>query len=217
MLNLAGPSYDFGNVIFAVLQECEHRRAGFVDSDAGVRMREVAARKLQEIESSYREAGGTDPYWEELRREISDTVLPQYISAAIEQTKRERTNYGLWRGADFVARAAFALLGLTVGGIIIEVPFIPIFAKWFAFGLAAVGWFYPELKKKLFEYRHSRLLNRLITDGEKYQKNDRLHYLTNAQLEEAFRDVESDRTDDDRRRERAGAAHSATQPDLTKR
>ena len=30
VLNLAGSPFDFGNVLFAVLQECEHRRRGLL-------------------------------------------------------------------------------------------------------------------------------------------------------------------------------------------
>lgn len=190
MLNLAGSSYDFGSVIFAVLQECEHRRGGFVDSDAGARLREVAEQKLKEIELSYREMGGTAPYWDQLRREILETVLPQYAPAAIAQTKRERTNWGVWRGADLIARATFALVGFAMDGLLIRLGMIPWPVKGLAFILGLFGWFYPEAKQALFEYRHSRLLNRLISDGEKYQRNDRIHYLSNTELEDAFREPE---------------------------
>ena len=33
MLNIAGPEYDFGSVVFVVLEECEHRRRGFDDDE----------------------------------------------------------------------------------------------------------------------------------------------------------------------------------------
>lgn len=187
MINLAGRSYDFDNVLFAVLQECEHRRRSFLPAEAEQQLRNLAAKKLEEIEPAYREAGGSTVYWDQLRREVLETVIPQYIPRAIEQSRLEKTNYDLWRGGDLVSRMVLALAGLTVGGIIIAVPFIPIFWKPFAFFLAAACWFYPEFKRLTFDYRHSRLLNTLINDSEKYQKNSRLHYLNDAHLEELFR------------------------------
>src|SRR4051794_19116055 len=119
MLNLAGSSYDFGNVLFAVLQECEHRRRALLPNEAEARLREIARAKLAEIRESYEECGGTAGYWEQLEREVLETALPQYIPAAAEQTRLEKTNYDLWRQGDPAARALFGLLGLLIGGIII--------------------------------------------------------------------------------------------------
>jgi len=182
MLNLAGSSYDYGNVLFAVLQECEHNRRALLPNEAEARLREAARAKLAEIRESYEECGGTEPYWQELEREVLETALPQYIPAAVEQNRLEKSNYDLWRGGEPVARAAFGLLGLLIGALIIAIPWIPIFEDAFAFALAAAGFLYPEIKKTVFDYRHARLLNRLIAQGEKYQKDQRLHYVSEARL-----------------------------------
>jgi hypothetical protein len=189
MLNLAGSSFDFGHVLFAVLQECEHRRRGLVENDVEAGLRAVARQKLDEIRRSYEECGGTRSYWEDLEREVLDTALPQYVAAAREQNRLERTNYDLWRGGDPIARCLLGLAGLTLGGIIIKLPFIPIFEDSFAFALALGGFLYPEIKRLIFDYRHSRLLNRLIVQAEKYQKNSRIHYVSNAQLEQELSEV----------------------------
>jgi hypothetical protein len=184
MLNLAGSSYDYSNVLFAVLQECEHRRRALLPNEAETRLREIARAKLAEIRESYEECGGTAGYWEELEREVLETALPQYIPAAVEQTRLEKTNYDLWRQGDPAARALFGLIGLVIGGIIIAIPWIPIFEDAFAFALAAAGFLYPELKKTAFDFRHARTLNRLITKAERYQKDQRLHYVSEARLAE---------------------------------
>ena len=63
LLNLAGSSFDFGNVLFAVLQECEHRRRALLPGEAEARLREAARQKLEEIRESYAESGGTPAYW----------------------------------------------------------------------------------------------------------------------------------------------------------
>jgi len=96
---------------------------------------------------------------------------------------------GLWRQGDPAARAIFGLLCLIIGGLIIKAPFIPIFEDTFAFLLTAAGLLYPEVKKAYFDYRHSRRLNRLITHAEKYQKNQRLHYVSEARLREELESV----------------------------
>ncbi len=189
MLNLAGSSYDYDNVLFAVLQECEHQRRALLPNEAVARLQEIARAKLAEIHESYTELGGTGAYWQQLEREVMETALPQYIPEAVEQTRLERDNYDLWRQGDPASRALFGLLGLVIGGLIIKAPFIPIFEDTFAFLLTAAGLLYPEVKKTYFDYRHSRRLNRLITHAEKYQKNEKLHYVSEARLREELEAV----------------------------
>jgi hypothetical protein len=184
MLNLAGSSYDYGNVLFAVLQECEHNRRALLPNEAAGRLQGIARAKLAEIRESYVECGGTDTYWEQLEREVLETALPQYIPAVVEQNRLEKSNYDLWRQGEPVARMAFGLLGLLIGALIIAIPWIPIFEDAFAFVLAMAGFLYPEIKKTVFDYRHARLLNRLIVQAEKYQKDQRLHYVSEARLAE---------------------------------
>ncbi|MEO6194999.1 MAG: hypothetical protein ABIS20_18440, partial [Thermoanaerobaculia bacterium] len=53
-----------------------------------------------------------------------------------------------------------------------------------AFLLAAGGFLYPEIKKTYSDFRHSRTLNRLIVQAEAYQKDQRLHYMSDARLRE---------------------------------
>lgn len=182
MLNLAGSSYDFGNVLFAVLQDCEHKRRALLPNEAEGRLREIARGKLAEIRESYQECGGSEEYWQELEREVLETALPQYIPEAIQQSGLEKSNYDLWRQGDPAARALFGLLGLVIGGLIIAAPWIPIFEDTFAFLLAAAGFLYPEIKKSYYDLRHSRQLNRLILQAEKYQKEEGSRYVSEARL-----------------------------------
>jgi hypothetical protein len=189
MLNLAGPAYDLGEVLFAVLQECEHARRAFAPDEAPERLRETARAKLGEIRESYEESGGTEGYWRLVEREVMETALPQYVPAAIEQTRLEAGHYDLWRRGDPLARAAYGLLGLVIGGLIIALPWIPRIENTFAFFLAVAGLLYPEIRKIFFDHRHSRLLNRLIVQAEKYQKNRPVQYVTEAQLQEELEAV----------------------------
>lgn len=187
ILNLAGPGYDFGDVLFAVLQECEHQRRGLDDEEVRPGLLAAARKKLDEVRESYEEAGGSAAYWERLEHEVLETAMPQYVAGAAEQNRLERTGFGVWRRGDPLSRAAFGAAGLTLGGLIIYAPFIPIVEEPFAFGLAAAGFLYPEVKRLYHEWRHTRLLNRLVVDAEKYQRNDRIHYVSNARMEEELR------------------------------
>jgi hypothetical protein len=168
----------------------EHQRRAFSPEEAEPRLREAARAKLAEIRESYEECGGTEGYWRELEREVMVTALSQYIPAAIEQTRLEGSGYDIWRRGDPAARAAFGLLGLLLGALIIAIPWIPIFEDAFAFILAASGFLYPEIKKTYFDYGHSRLLNRLIGEAEKYQRNERIQYMSEARLREELEEVE---------------------------
>jgi hypothetical protein len=182
MLNLAGPSYDYGNVLFAVLQECEHQRRALLPNEAAARLAEIAREKLAAIRASYEERGGSPGYWQQLEREVLSTALPQYVPAAVEQNRLEKTRYDLWRQGDPAARALFGLLGLVLGGLIIAAPFIPIFEDTFAFLLTLAGLLYPEIKKGFYDIRHAQLLNRLIKQAEKYQKSQPAQYVTEAEM-----------------------------------
>ncbi|HEV2843746.1 MAG TPA: hypothetical protein VG477_02775 [Thermoanaerobaculia bacterium] len=184
MLNLAGPTFDLGNVLFAVLQECEHQRRGLSPGEAETRLRETARRKLAEIRESYEELGGTAGYWATLEREVMETALPEYVPAAIEQTRLEKADYDLWRGGDPLARVLFGLIGLVIGApVLLLPPRIVALESTFALFMAGAGFLYPEVMKTWHDYRHSRLLNRLIARAEKYQYNSRIHYTSSARME----------------------------------
>jgi hypothetical protein len=184
MLNLAGREYDFGPVLFTVLQDCEHRRRSSPadDAEAAAKLSAIARQKLAEIKLCYEEAGGSAGYWRELEGEVLETALPQYARAAAAQTRLELASYGLWRQGDPLSRLALGLAGLTVGGLIVKAPFIPIFEDAFAFVLAAAAFFYPEIKRLVFDWRYSRLLNRLVAQAESYQRRQ-LPYVSEAGLE----------------------------------
>lgn len=186
MLNIAGPEYDFGSVVFVVLEECEHRRRGLDDDEAEEAFLRIARAKLAKIRQAYDEFGGAPAYWKVLETEVLETAMPQYIAAAREMTAHERTNFGIWRGGDPAARFTFTVAGLLVGSIIIALPFVPAIETMFAFGLAGLGAVYPEIKRYSHERRHFRVLNRLVNDAVQYQHNAKLHYMTTTEIRESF-------------------------------
>jgi hypothetical protein len=186
VLNIAGPEYDFGSVVFVVLEECEHRRRGFDYDEAEYQLLRLAKEKLAQIRKAFDEFGGSAAYWGVLEKEVLETAMPQYIDAAREMTALERSMYGIWRGGDPLARFTFGIAGLVIGGVIIALPFVPVFEAMFAFALAGGGVLFPELKRYTHERRHYRLLNRLVADAAAYQQNARLHYMTTSEIRESF-------------------------------
>jgi hypothetical protein len=186
VLNIAGPEYDFGSVVFVVLQECEHRRRGFENDELEFRLKETAKAKLKKIKAAYDEFGGSPAYWKTLEHEVMETALPQYADAAQKMNEMERNSFGIWRDGDPAARTVFGIGGLVVGGVVKALPFMPSIENIFVFGLAAAGFLYPELKRYTYERRHFKMLNRLVTDAEAYQKNAKLHYMTATDIRESF-------------------------------
>lgn len=186
VLNIAGPEYDFGSVVFVVLGECEHRRRSFGDDDFEHGLMQAAKAKLKKIKAAYDEFGGSSAYWQSLEHEVIETAMPQYIEAARVMTKLERNSFFIWRSGDPAARATFGIGGLLVGGIIKALPFIPAIENVFVFALALAGFLYPDLKRYTHERRYYRNLNRIISDAAEYQKNARLHYMTTTDIRQSF-------------------------------
>jgi hypothetical protein len=186
MLNIAGADYDFGQVVFVVLQECEHRRRGWDEEEFEHAALACARETLARVKSTYDEFGGSASYWKTLENEVLTVAMPQYIEEAGPLTVAEKEGFGVFRGGDVAARFAFALLGLVIGCIIIALPFIPIFEDMFAFALAAAGFLYPDIVRFTYERRHARALNTLIANSAAYQENGRLHYMTATDIKEAL-------------------------------
>lgn len=186
MLNIAGPEYDFGNVVYVTLQECEHRRRGFEDDELDDALMDVARAKLAKIKQAYDEFGGSPGYWADLENEVLQTAMPQYLAAAREMNAQERSSFGVWRGGDPLARFVFALTGIVISLFLLAVPFLRTFEVMFALLLAAGGALYPEIKRFTHERRHFRALNRLVADAAAYQQNARLHYMTHREIRESF-------------------------------
>lgn len=186
MLNIAGPEYDFGNVVFAVLQECEHRRRGFDDAELDQQLLATARAKLAKIKAAYSEFGGSPAYWEALETEVLKTAMPQYMVAAREMNALERDKFGVWRGGDPLARIAFALGGLLLAFLLFFLPFVRMFEAGWMITFLLTGFFFPDIKRFTHERRHTRLLNRIVSDAAAYQQNAKLHYMTTTEIRDSF-------------------------------
>jgi len=178
MLNLIGSEFDVAQMVHSVLADCEHRRRAMEDAGFADAIDENARKKLATARAAFVASGGDPSYWSTVEDEVLRTALPQYIRIAERQNQLERTHYEVWRQGDLAARAVFALGGLVIGGIIVEVPFIPIFIDAFAFFLAICGWFYPELKRLFYDTRYTRQLNNILKEAVRFQRRSSMEFMT---------------------------------------
>src|ERR1700687_1571048 len=100
MFNYAGPEFDFGSVVYAVLTDCEYRRRALEPEQVEVGLRASAREKIDRIGEAYAGTDGAEAYWHDLKHEVLDTAVPRYLRNAVDQTRKERTGYGVWRRGD---------------------------------------------------------------------------------------------------------------------
>ncbi|HWE22696.1 MAG TPA: hypothetical protein VG496_02035 [Myxococcales bacterium] len=159
--------YSLAAIAQHLLSVFEVRRPGIVrwDADASDRLRREAESALRQMEQQCSELGIDDPgHWERARAVVRDVLLPRYERLAEEENAAAARDYGMWRGGDLVARATFALCGLVLGAIVVAVPWIPIYEKWFPWALFVLGPFVPDAYSWWYRRRHRKQLEALVTD-----------------------------------------------------
>ena len=82
MLNIAGPEYDYAQIVYVVLQECEHHRRSFEEATFDAEVRTCANAKLAEVKAAYDEFDDSATDCETLEKEVDEVVLPKYVAAA---------------------------------------------------------------------------------------------------------------------------------------
>jgi hypothetical protein len=150
-----------------LLEQFELRRPGLREWTPQVEasLRQQAEAEIVQMERQLKELEIDDPqYWQRVRRVIDDILLPRYAKAATEEIALQKRDYGIWRGGDLVARGAFALVGFILGIIAVEVPYIPIEAKWFPAVLLVAGPMFPEVVLWWYRWRYRKKLDALVRD-----------------------------------------------------
>jgi cytochrome P450 len=159
--------YSLAAIAQHLLALFEVRRPGIRRWDAGAleRLRQEAESALQQMEQQCRELGIDDPpHWQRARAVVGDALLPRYGQLAEAENEAASREYGMWRGGDLVARAAFALCGLVLGAIAVAVPWIPVQEKWVPWALFVLGPFLPDAYSWWYRRRYRRLLDALVLD-----------------------------------------------------
>ncbi|HZS41666.1 MAG TPA: hypothetical protein VFF06_32775 [Polyangia bacterium] len=143
-------------VTLDVLAHLERRRLSVVHDEALVRAEVSEA--LVPIKKAYREAELPMAYYDALEQEIVETVPVEWRARALQFTDGEKREFGLWRGGDPIARITYVFVGLVIGGLCVELPFIPIWEKWFPFVLAIAAWWLPTAQLAWHRRRYARSL-----------------------------------------------------------
>jgi hypothetical protein len=150
-----------------LLQQFELRRPGIRQWSPEVEasLRKDAEAELQLMEKQLRETGMDDAgYWQRVRRALDEILVPRYAALATSEIELAKRDYGIWRGGDLIARATFALAGFVLGIICVEVPYIPIQAKWFPALLLVLGPLFPDAVMWLHRRRWRKKLEELVED-----------------------------------------------------
>jgi hypothetical protein len=150
-----------------LLEQFELRRPGIREwsPEIEAQLRRDAESELQLMEKQLREMGMDDPgYWQRVRRALDEILLPRYGALATGEIELARRDYGIWRGGDMIARATFALAGFLLGIVCVEVPYIPIQAKWFPALLLVLGPLFPDGVMWLHRRRWRKRLEALVED-----------------------------------------------------
>ncbi len=159
--------YQLAAVGSFLLEQFELRRPGLTQWTPKIEasLRQQAEQELQQMERQCRELGVDDEqYWRRVRRALDDILLPRYAKLATDEIALQKRHYGIWRGGDLVARGTFALAGFILGIIAVEVPYIPIEAKWFPALLLIAGPMFPEMVTWWYRRRFARKLGELVRD-----------------------------------------------------
>jgi hypothetical protein len=152
--------FGIGKVAADVLVQLErHREAVVRDERATSRALEVA---LRPIRAAYFESELPRAYFAALEHELRASLPAAWRAVAVPFTALEARGFGRWRGGDLGARLAYVLGGLTLGGLIVWLPFIPIWEKWLPFALAVGGWWLPDAQVAWHRRRYGRELGRIV-------------------------------------------------------
>jgi hypothetical protein len=143
-----------------VVTSLERRREAIAGDDAAVRAELEAA--LAPLRAQYAESALPPAYFAALEEELRQVLPERWRGPAAEFTALERRHFGSWRGGDVYARVVYVLAGLTVGGLCVAAPFIPIWEKWFPLLVAGVSWWLPDLQALWHRRRYARSLGRLV-------------------------------------------------------
>jgi hypothetical protein len=108
-------------------------------------------------------------YMDALVKEVTATVPERWRVGALAYTRLESRGFELWRGGDVIARLTYLFAGLTLGGIIVALPFIPIWEKWFPFALAVAAFWLPDAQTFWLRRRYARQLGQIVANVERAQ------------------------------------------------
>jgi hypothetical protein len=159
--------YQLGSVGRFLLEQFELRRPGLKSWTPEIEgeFRKQAEAEIAQMERQLHELGIDDrAYWQRVRRVVDEILLPRYAKIATEEIADAARGYGIWRGGDLLARAAFAGAGLVLGILCVELPYIPVQVRWFPVLPFLAGPLFPDLVTALYARRYRKKLDAITQD-----------------------------------------------------
>ncbi len=162
----------------SVLQKFENCRAGLDDAaisrgDADAffeSLYEPERDRLRDairLEQPHLDDAGRDAMFAQVDELVRRVTIPAYVRLAVPFTARERNGFYLLRDPlHGFERAAWAVCGAIVGGLVVWAPFIPLWSKEWVLQFFAAGLVFPELRRWLELRRYERELNRLVARAD---------------------------------------------------
>jgi hypothetical protein len=177
-----------------LIAAAERRRPGLGPWTPAARemLREGFVSELDQIEQNFLEVFDDKAYFARLKSAVLEDCFPRYCAVAEKQSLLEARDYGVWRGGDLIARGVFALAGLLIGVVMVEVPFIPIYWKSFSLLTMLAAPFLPEAQIALFNRKHARALKRIVGDMHDAEQTHRLYESMTPAVHEAEREHAKD-------------------------
>jgi hypothetical protein len=143
-------------VALDILAHLELHRERAAQDEAATRAAVGAA--LEPVRRAYADSQLPVAYLQALDRELETTLASAWRAVAVPFTELEKRRFGLWRGGDLVARLTYVVGGLSLGGLIVWLPFIPIWEKWLPFAMALGGGWLPNAQVMWHRRRYAREL-----------------------------------------------------------
>jgi hypothetical protein len=164
-VNVYPTQYQLHEVMAHVVALLERRRTAAEQwSDELERsLHDEAVRALTEAGSQFREMADDGPYWQRLTEQVLGVGLPRYFRLAKAQQALEHRRYDVWRGGDFISRAAFAVTGLVLGVVILRTA-IPDWLEPLPLALFIGGPLLPDAQVWFSKRKYRLQLSALVED-----------------------------------------------------
>jgi hypothetical protein len=161
------PEFSARAVSMQVIEHLERRRPGIAGHPAAVTAEVKSA--LGSVRRAYVDSDLPRSYIDALETELVETLPARWDAIADPYTKLENTKFALWRGGDVVARLTYVFVGLVLGGLVVEAPFIPIYEKWFPFLLSVLAWWLPDAQVRWQKRRYAKELGQIVAALDRAQ------------------------------------------------
>jgi hypothetical protein len=164
-VNLYPSQYQLPELTAHLVALLERRRAavGAWDAATEAAFVEEARAALAEAGAQFREVADDPAHWQRVTEQCLTVALPRYLKLAREEHALEARKYGVWRGGDFLSRAAYAVGSLLVGALLLRTA-LPRAFETLPLVFFVGGPLIPDVQTWLARRRYARALATLVED-----------------------------------------------------